>query len=70
MPQNYALEMVADWMGASRAYTGSWDMADWLSTHISKIKVHSVTAEYLFDVLSSLGYSDAFYGRSFASGIE
>ncbi|KKL81427.1 hypothetical protein LCGC14_1994850, partial [marine sediment metagenome] len=53
-----------------RAYTGSWDMVEWLSKNIFRIKVHSVTAECLFGVLSSLGYSDSFYGRSFASGIE
>ena len=70
MPGIYVLEMVADWMGASRVYTGSWDMVEWLSKNIFRIKVHSVTAECLFGVLSSLGYSDSFYGRSFASGIE
>ncbi len=70
MPRVYALEMVADWMGASRAYTGSWDMADWLSTHISKIKVHSATAEYLVNVLDGLGYADVIYMQKFASGAE
>lgn len=58
MPQKFALEMVADWMGASRAYTGSWDMAAWLETHIPKIRVHSQTAAYLREVLDGLGYAD------------
>jgi len=58
MPLHFALEMIADWMGASRAYTGSWDMKDWLCVHIPKIRVHSETAEYLRQVLDGLGYAD------------
>jgi hypothetical protein len=58
MPQNYALEMIADWMGASYAYTNSWDMTDWLVGNIPRIKVHSETAKYLSSVLLELGYKD------------
>lgn len=58
MPKNYALEMVADWMGAGRAYTGSWDMTDWFSKNAGRIRVHSKTAEYLCTVLSREGMSD------------
>lgn len=56
MPEHYALEMVADWMGAKRAYTGSWDMSDWLMKNISMVKVHSATAKYLKDILYDLEY--------------
>lgn len=59
MPRQYALEMVADWMGASYAYTGSWDMAEWLHKNTPKIKVHSKTAAYLTEVLDSMGYIDS-----------
>lgn len=52
MPTNYVVEMVADWMGASKAYTGSWDMTDWLLANLSKIKIHSQTAAYLERVLT------------------
>lgn len=58
MPQRYALEMVADWQGANRAYTGSWDMTDWLSKNWHRIKLHSQTREYVRQVLDSLGYAD------------
>jgi hypothetical protein len=58
MPQEYAIEMIADWMGASMAYTGSWDMTDWLSKNTPKIRVHSETANYLTRVLDSMGYMD------------
>lgn len=56
MPQHFALEMVADWLGASFAYTGSWDMSEWLAKNWGKIKVHSKTREYLKEVLIDLDY--------------
>jgi hypothetical protein len=58
MPREYALEMVADWMGASRAYSGSWDMTTWLQDNHSKVSVHSKTAVYLQEILTSLGYGE------------
>lgn len=67
MSEIYALEMVADWMGASYAYTGSWDMTDWLGKNIPKIRVHSRTAEYLRQVLDSLGYADVVNTQSFGT---
>lgn len=56
MPYHFALEMIADWMGASKAYTGSFDMADWLTRNMPKIRVHSNTATYLRQELNMLGY--------------
>jgi len=61
MPQHYALEMVADWMGASMAYTGSWDMQKWLWDNMPKITLHSKTAIYVRSVLDTLGYADTVY---------
>jgi hypothetical protein len=66
MPRHYALEMIADWMGASMAYTGSWDMADWLHKNMPKIRVHSNTATYLRSQLDVLGYADIVYMQRFA----
>lgn len=65
MSNIYALEMIADWMGASKAYTGSWDMKDWLWEHIPKISVHSKTAECLRRELDILGYADVVWVRKF-----
>jgi len=56
MPDNYALEMIADWMGASKAYTDSWDMTKWLKEHIPHIVVHPKTSKYLKSELSKIGY--------------
>lgn len=43
MPETYVREMIADWMGASRAYTGSWDMNEWLSDNLPKMNLHPQT---------------------------
>lgn len=66
MPFSYAAEMVADWMGASMAYTGSWDMADWLHKNIPRIRVHSKTACDLRELLDALGYADIVHMCNFA----
>lgn len=58
MPRSYALEMVADWMGASMAYTGSWDMRDWLAKNLPRIRIHSAAALYLHEILTAHGYKD------------
>ena len=58
MPETYVREMVADWMGASRAYTGSWNMAEWLSNNGPRMesKMHQETVRMVHDVLIELGY--------------
>lgn len=66
MPPNYALEMIADWMGASYVYTGSWDMQKWLWDNIPRIILHSDTAEYVRQTLDMLGYADTVNGHEFA----
>lgn len=58
MPNSYALEMIADWMGASMAYTGSWDMNVWLIKNMPNIRLHTETAEYVRGKLDALGYAD------------
>ena len=65
MPSMYALEMVADWMGASMAYTGSWDMMSWLWENIPRIRLHPDTANFVRGVLGGLGYADV-VGMPFA----
>ena len=51
MPEHFALEMIADWMGASYAYTQSWDMTDWLVKNIPQIRLHSKTQKYVYHIL-------------------
>lgn len=66
MPFDYALEMVADWMGASMVYTGSWDMTDWLYQNMPKIRLHSETAAFVRSVLTKQGYGDVVSNRWFS----
>lgn len=65
MPGKYVIEMIADWMGASMAYTGSWDMSQWLFENMPRIRVHSKTAALLRDNLDALGYADVVYTQRF-----
>lgn len=66
MPGHFALEMVADWMGASKAYTGSFDMTEWLSNNMPRIRLHSETADHIRGVLDALGYADVVYMQRWA----
>ena len=70
MPGMYALEMVADWLGAGRTYTGSWDMTEWLEVNVPRIRVHSATAVYLARILNDLGYrvDPAAFGSALKQG--
>ena len=45
MPSRYIKEMIADWMGASKSYTGSWDMTDRLKRSLPRMKLHPKTRE-------------------------
>ncbi len=56
MPNTYVREMVADWMGASRVYTGSWDMLDWLNSNFRKMQVHPSTSRLVRKTLAELKY--------------
>ena len=67
MPLHFCLEMVADWMGASRAYSGTWDISEWLWNNMGRIRVHSKTAEHLRGILDGQGYADIVYMRYFAN---
>ena len=53
MPKTYIREMVADWMGASKGYTGSWDMTEWLDKNLPRIEENMAkdSIEYLHQVL-------------------
>ena len=58
MPEHFALEMLADWLGASKTYTGSWDMNKWLIENIPQITLHSKTAQLVRRGLANLGYGE------------
>ena len=47
MPERYAREMVADWMGAGRAISGKWEAADWYRRNYDAIQLHPHTREFV-----------------------
>lgn len=51
MPNKYILEMVADWMGAGRAITGSWDIDDWYKKNYGKIRLEIHTRNKVNHIL-------------------
>lgn len=51
MPETYIREMVADWLGASRVYTGSWNITEWTVKMIPRMQLHSKTKIILHDIL-------------------
>lgn len=56
MPGIYVVEMIADWMASSMAYTGSWDMSKWLKEHLSRKPLHFGSLSTAKVILKSLGY--------------
>lgn len=68
MPEMFALEMVADWMGSSWAYTRSWDMSAWLTKNIPRIILHPDTAVFVSGVLDGLGYGRILAKVKFPTG--
>ena len=58
MPEKYVREMVADWMGASKTYTGSWDMYEYLESSLPTFRLHSGTRLKLALILNDCGYDE------------
>ena len=56
MPEKFALEMIADWLGAGKSYQGSWVMTDWLNVNWTKILLHPATKILVEERLRVLGY--------------
>lgn len=58
MPEKYVREMVADWLGASRAYEGRWPESregwPWLKANLEKLRLHPTTRDRVEAVLSEV----------------
>ena len=66
MPETYVREMIADWMGASKAYTGNWDMVEWLNTQNENKtwgNMHTDTFYLIVQLLYDLGYGRTKEGK-------
>ena len=47
MPDRYRREMLADWRGASRAYSGNDDVASWYLRRRDEIRLHPETRAWI-----------------------
>jgi hypothetical protein len=56
MPEIYVREMIADCMGASKAYTGSWNIAIWLNENGRNWILHPETVRLIAEVMYEMGY--------------
>ena len=58
MPEKYVREMVADWLGASRAYEGNWpkDLESWVwwQKNFDKIRLHPDTRKMCLEVIKKV----------------
>jgi hypothetical protein len=59
MPEWAVREMIADWMGAGRAYEGKWPDTNWkwLNENFQRMSLHHETQSLVFKVLRELGYN-------------
>ncbi|MBA7619036.1 hypothetical protein ES703_26368 [subsurface metagenome] len=54
MPEDAIREMVADWLGASRAYEGKWPTKDswsWFKNNFHKVRLHKITREKVESIM-------------------
>ncbi len=54
MPQRYALEMIADWIGANHAITGKAECRNWYNENSRYMLLHPATRELVENTLQNL----------------
>lgn len=54
MPKKYVLEMVADWSGAGRAITGTWDFLTWYQKTKSQKNLHPESRQLAVEQMTVL----------------
>lgn len=55
IPVHYMREMVADWMGAGRAITGTWECAAWYAKNKSKIILDPASRNFVEFLIEAHG---------------
>jgi hypothetical protein len=56
MPEHYAREMVADWLGAGRAITGKWEAKEWYQKNKNAIILHPTTRAFVENLLEEISF--------------
>lgn len=58
MPEKYAREMLADWLGASRAYEGKWPVSleswGWWVKNFDGLNLHPDTRAFLLKTVKEI----------------
>lgn len=58
MPEKYAREMLADWLGASRAYEGKWPKSleswNWWAKNFAGLNLHPETRAFLLRIVAEI----------------
>jgi hypothetical protein len=55
MPEQYAMEMVCDWIGAGIAITGKRDVISWYENNKHKMILHANTRELVENIIKKEG---------------
>jgi len=56
IPDKFVKEMVADWLGATRALRGTWDLSGFLNSRFKDFQFHAETEAKIKKELERLGY--------------
>lgn len=57
IPKKYIFEMIADWLGASRAYEDKWPWDgkwNWFENNFDKIKLNKTTRKEIISILNDI----------------
>lgn len=58
IPETYLREMVADWMGASRNYSGTWDFRDYVYPRMDRMNIHLASWMRLFEIIEEVDFNE------------
>ena len=59
MPEKYAREMVADWIGAGMAIAGTADVGGWYEKNKTKIKLHPATRLFVEGLIKKVNENNS-----------
>lgn len=58
IPEKYVREMIADWLGASRTISGSWDLTEWWTENKDLVVLHEKTRPLVDKLLKEANESN------------
>ena len=70
MPEMYVREMLADWMGAGKAITGSEDIEEWIVDNYTNILLHPNSIQNLNNLMVEQHFSKAVCSLDFTEAYK